>query len=61
MRGFPFSTIYVASSAARPVPTFLAEWIVQAEMNRTSPTLRVTGGSTTVSHTAVVRHTPTVV
>ena len=30
--GLPFSTMYVASSAARPVPTFLAEWIVPAGM-----------------------------
>ena len=27
--GFPFSTMYVASSAARPVPTFLAECVGQ--------------------------------
>src|ERR1044071_7784891 len=44
MSGFPFSTIYVASSAARPGPTFLAEWIVPAGMNRTSRALRTTGG-----------------
>jgi len=43
MSGFPFSTMYVASSAARPVPTFLAEWIVPAGMKRTSPALTVTG------------------
>jgi predicted ATPase len=36
--------MYVASSAARPLPTFLAEWIVPAGMNRTSPAVRVTGG-----------------
>ena len=42
--GFPFSTIYVASSAALPLPTFFAAWIVPAGMNRTSPALSVTGG-----------------
>src|SRR5262245_66348918 len=52
MSGLPFSTMYVASSAARPVPTFLAEWTVPGGMNRTSPALRVTGGlpSTVYSH-----------
>jgi hypothetical protein len=52
MSGFPFSTIYVASSVARPVPTFLAEWIIPAGMNRTSPALRITGAlpSTAYSH-----------
>src|SRR5687767_13722659 len=39
----PFSTIYVASSAPVPVPTFFAEWIVLAGMKRTSPALSVTG------------------
>jgi hypothetical protein len=42
--GFPFSTIYVASSAALTLPTFFAAWIVPAGMNKTSPALSVTGG-----------------
>ena len=42
--GFPFSTMYVASSAPLPLPTFLAAWIVPAGMNRTPPGLSVTGG-----------------
>jgi hypothetical protein len=42
--GFPFSTIYVASSAPIPLPTFFAEWMVPAGMNNTSPALSVTGG-----------------
>ena len=42
--GFPFSTIYVASSAALPLPTFFTAWIVPAGMNKTSPALSVTGG-----------------
>ena len=42
--GFPFSTIYVASSAPLPLPTFFAAWIVPAGMNKTSPALSVTGG-----------------
>lgn len=42
--GLPFSTIYVASSAALLAPTFFAEWIVPAGMKRTSPALSVTGG-----------------
>ena len=42
--GLPFSTMYVASSAALPLPTFFAEWIVPAGMNRASPALSVTGG-----------------
>jgi hypothetical protein len=42
--GLPFSTIYVASSAALTLPTFFAEWTVPAGMNKTSPALRVTGG-----------------
>jgi hypothetical protein len=42
--GFPFSTIYVASSAALLLPTFFAAWIVPAGMNKTSPALSVTGG-----------------
>src|SRR5215217_1881237 len=35
--GFPFSTTYVASSAPSSLPMFLAEWIVPAGTNRTSP------------------------
>ena len=50
--GLPFSTIYVASSAPRPVPTFLAAWIVPAGMNRTSPALSVTGGLPSTSYTS---------
>jgi hypothetical protein len=46
--GFPFSTTYVASSAPFWLPTFLAEWIVPAGMNRTSPALRVTGGAPSI-------------
>src|SRR5918995_5690121 len=42
--GFPFSTTYVASSAALVVPTFLTAWIVSAGMNRTSPALSVVDG-----------------
>ena len=42
--GFPFSTIYVASSAALPLPTFFTAWIVPDGMNKTSPALSVTGG-----------------
>ena len=41
--GFPFSTMYVASSEPMPGPTFLAVWIVPAGTNRTSPAFRVTG------------------
>ena len=50
--GLPFSTIYVASSVPRPVPTFLAEWIAPAGMNSTSPAFRTTGGlpSSVYSH-----------
>src|SRR4051812_38838552 len=42
--GFPFSTMYVASSAALPLPTFFTAWIVPYGMNSTSPALSVTGG-----------------
>src|SRR5262245_52725412 len=35
--GFPFSTTYVASSAALPVPTFLTAWIAPAGTVRASP------------------------
>ena len=42
--GFPFSTTYVASSLAVPLPTFFAAWIVPAGMKRTSPALSVIGG-----------------
>ena len=37
--GFPFSTIYVASSAPLPLPTFFAVWIAPAGTNKTSPAL----------------------
>ena len=50
--GFPFSTTYVASSAALPLPTFLAEWIVPAGMNKTSPALSVTGGLPSTSYSS---------
>jgi hypothetical protein len=42
--GLPFSTTYVASSLAVPLPTFFAAWIVPAGMKRTSPALSVIGG-----------------
>src|SRR5215204_1846460 len=42
--GFPFSTTYVASSAALPVPTFFTAWIVSAGTKKTSPALSVVGG-----------------
>src|SRR5262245_22774940 len=50
--GFPFSTIYVASSAPLPVPTFLAAWIVPAGMNKTSPALSVTDGLPSTSYSS---------
>ncbi|MFL6212420.1 MAG: hypothetical protein ACJ74J_00855 [Blastocatellia bacterium] len=34
--GFTFSTAYVASPAALPLPTFLTAWIVLAGVNTTS-------------------------
>ena len=49
-RGFPFSTIYVASSAPLPLPTFFAAWIVPAGMNKPSPALRVTVGLPSTSY-----------
>ena len=42
--GFPFSTTYVASSAALPLPTFLTAWIAPAGMVKASPALNVIGG-----------------
>lgn len=39
IRGFPFSTTYVASSAPFPPPTFFTEWIAPAGTNKTSPAL----------------------
>ena len=42
--GFPFSTTYVASSAALAVPTFFTAWIVSAGTKKTSPALSVVGG-----------------
>ena len=42
--GLPFSTIYVASSAPLPLPTFFAEGTTPAGINKTSPALSVTGG-----------------
>ena len=41
--GFPFSTMYVASSEALTVPTFFAVCIAPAGMNKASPALSVTG------------------
>ena len=41
--GIPFSTMYVASSAAVPLPTLVTRWTVPAGMSNTSPALRVTG------------------
>ena len=37
--GFPFSTIYVASSEPLPLPTFFAPCFTPAGMNKTSPAL----------------------
>src|SRR5215211_5808584 len=37
MSGFPFSTTYVASSAALPVPTFFTAWIVSAGTKKPRP------------------------
>ena len=42
--GLPFSTMYVASSAALALPTFFTWWGVPFGMNSTSPALSVTGG-----------------
>ena len=52
-RGFPFSTIYVASSEPLPLPTFFAPCFTPAGMNRTSPALSLTAPlpSTWYSHT----------
>src|SRR5262245_24174549 len=50
--GLPFSTIYVASSAALTLPTFRAAWIVSAGMNKTSPALSVTGGLPSTSYSS---------
>src|SRR5262249_28935845 len=44
MNGFPFSTTYVASSAAGPLPTFLTEWTVSAGTISASPAAYVFGG-----------------
>jgi hypothetical protein len=44
MIDLPFSTVYVARSAALPVPTFFTACIVSAGTNRTSPDLTVVGG-----------------
>jgi hypothetical protein len=41
--GLPFSTTYVASSAALPLPTFLTAWITPAGTVRASPALNVFG------------------
>ena len=55
--GFPFSTIYVASSAAVPLPTFFAEWFVPAGINKTPPALSVTGGLPSTSYSNVPSRT----
>src|SRR5262245_15865698 len=47
-----FSTMYVASSAPLPLPTFFAAWIVPAGMNKTSPALSVTGGLPSTSYSS---------
>src|SRR5262245_28152330 len=44
IKGFPFSTIYVASSLPLMLPTFFTEWIVSAGTNKTSPGLTVCVG-----------------
>src|SRR5262245_2161272 len=46
--GFPFSTTYVASSAALPVPTFLTAWTVSAGTIRAPPASNVFGGSPSI-------------
>src|SRR5262249_1049607 len=43
--GLPFSTTYVASPAAFPIPTFRTECTVSAGTIRASPALTVTGSS----------------
>jgi hypothetical protein len=50
--GFPFSTIYVASSAPFRLPTFFAAWIAPAGMKRTSPGLSVTDGFPSTSYSS---------
>jgi hypothetical protein len=47
--GFPFSTTYVASSAALPLPTFRTAWTVSAATSKTSPASSVVGGLTLLS------------
>ena len=48
MSGFPFSTTYVASSAASPSPTFLTAWTASAGTINASPALTVLGGSPSI-------------
>jgi hypothetical protein len=36
--------MYVASSAALPLPTFFTAWIVSGGTSKTSPALSVVGG-----------------
>src|SRR5262249_31612248 len=50
--GFPFSTTYVASSAALTPPTFLTEWTVSAGTSRTSPAFSVCGGRPSRSYSS---------
>lgn len=50
--GFPFSTMYVASSAPLTVPAFFAAWIVPAGMNKTSPGPSVIGGLPSISYSS---------
>jgi hypothetical protein len=50
MSGFPFSTTYVASSAAFPPPTFLTAWTAPAGTVRASPALHVLGGWPSISY-----------
>src|SRR6478752_10405901 len=51
--GLPFSTTYVASSAALTLSGFVAERTVPYGMNRTSPASSVTGGLPSTSYSSV--------
>jgi len=53
MNGLPFSTTYVASSAAVPLPTFLTEWTVSAGTIKASPALYVFGGWPSMEYSGI--------
>ena len=53
MNGLPFSTTYVASSAAVPLPTFLTEWTVSAGTIKASPALYVFGGWPSMEYSSI--------